>query len=115
MRRQESRLGDAAGGQEVSWQGWVTGVRLGGSFRTGRCGSGCSMPAICRFSVTVFGKGIVCHVLSIAQMIGVFGENFEIRVKLGELCFWGMDLCVLGGRGGAGFGDCLGWWWCSGG
>ena len=103
VRRQESRLGDAAGGHEVSRQGWVTGVRLGGFFWTGRCGSGCSMRAICRVPVTVFGKGIVSHVLSIAQMIGVFEGNCEIRVKLGELCFWGMDLCVLGGRwGGSG-------------
>ena len=80
MRRQASRLGDAAGGYEVSWQGWVTGVRLGGFFWTGRCGSGCGIRAICRVSVTVFGKGIVCHVLSIAQMIGVFDGRF---VKFG--------------------------------
>jgi len=100
VRRQESRLGDSVGGREVSWQGWVTGERLGGFFWTGRCGSGCSMRAICRFSVTVFGKGIVSHVVSIAQMIGVSEENFEIRVKLGGLCFLGTD---------------LGLWWCSGG
>ena len=64
------------------------------------------MRAICRVSVTVFGKGIVSHVLSIAQMIGVFDGNLEIRVKLGELCYWGMDLCVLGGGGlGRSLGD----------
>lgn len=100
MRRQESRLGDAVGGQEVSRQGWVAGERLGGFFWTGRCGSGCSIRAICRVSVTFFGKGIVCHALSIAQMIGVFEEICEIRVKLGGLCFLGTD---------------LGLWWCSGG
>ena len=84
-------MGDAAGGHEDSRQGWVTGVRLAGFSWTGRFGSGCSMPAIRRVSVTVFGKVIVCHVASIAQMIGVFEEICENRVKLG-------DLCVLGGR-----------------
>ena len=98
VQRQESRLGDAAGGREVSRQGWVTAERLGGSFGTSRCGSGCSMRAICRVSVTVFGKGIVSHVLSIAQMIGVSEENFEIRVKLGGFCGWGGWFWRVGGR-----------------
>lgn len=61
--------------------------------------------------MTVFGKGIVCHALSIAQMIGVFEEICENRVKLGELCFWGVDLCVMGGRVGPVLGGLI--WGCS--
>ena len=42
-------------------------------------------------------------------MIGDFGEICENRVKLGELCLWGMDLCVMGGVGPV-FGIDLGLW-----